>query len=202
MKKNELLINICLGCSLIYWGIAGFYTSNDTYESIPIIRIFITALNVLVGILILFRKPVLLNASLQANLISLPSFLCGGLLFKFAKPLFLWEAYIEILFIFGGSLTFISFLCLGRNFSILPKMRKIVSKGTFRWVRHPAYLGEMLMLLACLLSSDKWFSWVIFLLFIPSLVFRIQAEEKLLSKNEVYLNYKKEVKWRLIPFIW
>ena len=45
---------------------------------------------------------------------------------------------------FSTLLTVVSFLYLGRSFSITPEARELVTGGPFRYIRHPAYLGEML----------------------------------------------------------
>src|ERR1700722_18522498 len=41
----------------------------------------------------------------------------------------------------GVVLTQVSRVYMGRSFGILPANRGIVSKGPFRWVRHPIYFG-------------------------------------------------------------
>jgi len=201
MKKKEYLLNILLGVSLIYWGIAGFWMGLKQ-EELSVIRIFITILNLLVGVLILTRKPALETGALRSMLISLPSLICGGLLFKLAMPLHLWSIYGQGTFILGGAITVVSFLFLGRNFSILPAMRETVSKGAYRWVRHPAYFGEMLMLTACLFCMQSYWSVLPFVIFFPAIVYRILEEQKLLSTYANYSTYMAKVKWRLLPYIW
>jgi len=198
MQKGELIINFSLGGSLIFWGVAGFFQSPEY----SIIRIFITVLNLFVGSLIVLRKPVVKLGSLPSILISLPSLICGGLMFKLAPVPSNWNVYQESVFVLGGMVMLISFLFLGRNFSILPGLRQIVSKGPFLVIRHPAYFGETIMLLACLLAGTSLYSMLTLLIFIPSLVLRINAEEKLLAKDESYLIYQSKVKWKLIPYVW
>lgn len=201
MKPTDKLLNICFGFSLIYWGLAGFYfTFEDSGASF--LRIFITLLNITVGILILFRKPANKTISINSILISLPSLICGGLLFKLSTELSFWSVLTEILFIFGGTLTFISFLFLGRSFSIFPGIRQIVDRGVYQIVRHPAYLGESIMIAACLIEAKSSISIIPFIIFIPSLIIRINEEERLLMTTIKYQNYKKNVIWKIIPYVW
>ena len=201
MKKGELVLNLFLGLSLIYWGCAGFYFGYAE-SGHSLIRLFITFLNISVGFLIIFRKPALAIGSTHSVIVSLPSLICGGLIFKLAKPLHLWSDYTEITFIIGGCITLVSFLFLGRNFSILPGIRQVVSKGTFSIIRHPAYFGEIIMFSACLFAGQNILSLILFIIFIPGIVFRIKEEEGLLSKSVNYQKYKEEVRWKLLPFIW
>ena len=201
MTKEELVINWGFGLSLISWGVAGFFFNLDDITNSSV-RIFVTLLNLTVGFLLIYRKPVVVSGSVHSILVSLPSLICGGLMFKLSRPLHLWEGYCEVIFIFGGIITFTSFLFLGRSFAILPNMRQIVSKGTFRIIRHPAYFGESLMVIACLMAGKSLISLIPFVIFIPGILFRIREEERLLSKNISYQQYQQTVKWRLLPFIW
>ena len=201
MQFKEKLLNVCFGLSLFYWGVAGLFHDLDN-ASIPLLRWFITLLNFTVGGLIIFRKPVFNKGSIKSILISLPSLICGGLLFKFAKPLDAWSAQLQIVFVLGGTFALIAFLYLGRSFSIFPDLRKIKSRGAFRLIRHPSYFGEIVMITTCLLATEYWQSIFIYILFIPSIMFRIKEEEELLIISPDYRTYQEKVKWRLLPFVW
>lgn len=201
MDKKEKFLNLAFGISLIYWGVAGLYSAYES-SSIPFLRWFISVLNFSVGALIIFRKPVINKGSLRSIVVSLPSLILGGIIFKFAKPLDSWSISEQLIFVVGGSFSLISFFYLGRSFSIFPDLRDVKSNGTFRLVRHPSYLGEAIMITICLITTDYWQAYIVYVLFIPSLILRIKQEEKLLSTSEVYRTYQLRVKWRLIPYIW
>lgn len=201
MDYKERVLNILLGLSLIYWSFAGFYAAYSAAE-ITRLSILISLLNLTVGLLIIFRMPLIKAATSKALLISLPAFIAGGLLFKLAKPLLNWTATAEIIFTCGGVFTILSFLFLGKSFAILPGMRNVVSKGMYRLVRHPAYLGETMLVVACLISAETYWSFVVFALFVPGIILRIKAEESLLFQSPYYGQYANQVTWRLIPFVW
>lgn len=201
LSLEERVINWGFGLSLIFWGIAGFFSNIEVTLNSPV-RMLITILNMTVGFLLIFRKPLLVNGSMASILISLPSLICGGWIFKLSKPLLLWPGYAEALFLIGGTIALISFISLGRNFSILPTMRQITSGGTFRFIRHPAYFGETLMVVACIVAAEGWLSMLPFLIYVPGIIYRIKEEEELLSQNENYNRYKETVRWRLLPFVW
>ena len=50
-----------------------------------------------------------------------------------------------ILELLGVTLTQVARIYMGRSFGILPANRGIVSNGPFRWVRHPIYLGWLVL---------------------------------------------------------
>jgi len=83
------------------------------------------------------------------------------------------------------------------------RKQKLVSTGVYGCIRHPLYLGGILMFLGgpVLLGSIMGLlaGIILTLLFVG----RIAREEKLLQKElGGYETYKKKVKFRLIPFIW
>jgi protein-S-isoprenylcysteine O-methyltransferase Ste14 len=99
----------------------------------------------------------------------------------------------------GLLLTIWALIALGFSFSIAPEDRGIVTRGPYRFVRHPMYLGEILSLLGLCLSAQNTWNWFALLLFIRLLALRISAEERVL---ENYERYGKSVRWKLIPFLW
>ncbi|HEU4942388.1 MAG TPA: methyltransferase, partial [Gaiellaceae bacterium] len=48
---------------------------------------------------------------------------------------------------------FVSFLALGRCFGLLPEARGLVTRGPYRLVRHPVYLGEFAAVGGLVLAS-------------------------------------------------
>jgi len=166
------------------------------------VRITISTLNLIVGIFILLRMPVKQFGSLRLILAALPSLLVAGFAFKLSPRPDHWPLHAQILFAAGGIVASCSFLFLGKSFSILPALRDIVVKGPYRFIRHPAYLGELAMVLACGLAEPKLLTLAPFLIGVPLIVVRILAEEKLLSSDDGYCEYRRKVRFRLIPLVW
>ncbi len=201
MKAEERFFNLFLGMSIMCWGVAGLF-SDLPEPGLSVVRGLTTCFNIVVGALVLFRSQLQQGVSLSGLLSALPSLLLSGLLFRFSRPFHEWGGGLELLFAVGTLLALISLLNLGRNFSILPQRRGISEGGLYRLVRHPIYLGESLMLLACLLSAPKGLNLLVFILFVPFLVLRIHSEEKLLCEQASYLRYRGSVRWRLVPYLW
>ena len=81
--------------------------------------------------------------------------------------------------------------------------QKVVSTGVYGWIRHPLYLGGILMFLGAPLLLGSIYGFIVGLLMSLSLVLRIIGEEKMLTeKLEGYADYKKKVRYRLIPHVW
>ena len=81
--------------------------------------------------------------------------------------------------------------------------QELVDSGLYGFVRHPMYLASILLFLAMPLILGSLISFFVFLIYPIIIVLRIINEEKVLEKElKGYIEYKKKVKYRLIPFIW
>jgi protein-S-isoprenylcysteine O-methyltransferase Ste14 len=126
-----------------------------------------------------------------------------------------WTAHFPLwLKVLGGLALLPSFFFILRAFAdntfLSPVVRiqedrkqRVVSTGVYGFVRHPMYLGTVLLSIGAptLLGS----LWGIGLSFLGTLLVagRIVGEEKMLTDElEGYADYKKKVRYRLIPFVW
>ena len=81
--------------------------------------------------------------------------------------------------------------------------QKVVDTGMYGIVRHPMYMTTVLLFLSIPLVLGSWIGFAIFMVYPFLLVKRIKNEEKVLEEGlEGYSEYKKKVKYRMIPFIW
>lgn len=81
--------------------------------------------------------------------------------------------------------------------------QKVIDTGLYGIVRHPMYSVTLLLFLSMPLVLGSIYSFVIFLVYPFIIAKRIKHEEKFLEKElNGYTEYKKKVKYRLIPFIW
>lgn len=79
----------------------------------------------------------------------------------------------------------------------------VVDTGLYSIVRHPMYAVTLLLFLSMPLVLGSLISFVIFLAYPIIIAKRIRGEEKLLEEELTgYCEYKKKVKYRLIPFLW
>jgi len=81
--------------------------------------------------------------------------------------------------------------------------QQTVSTGVYGVVRHPFYLGGILMFIGapCLMGSI--YGFIISIILCLMFVIRIINEENMLVEElDGYAEYKKKVKYRLIPYVW
>lgn len=83
------------------------------------------------------------------------------------------------------------------------KGQKVIDTGLYKVVRHPMYLATILLFLSMPLILNSFISFIIFLMYPFIITKRIKYEEQVLEKElEGYKEYKKKVKYKMIPFIW
>ena len=95
---------------------------------------------------------------------------------------------------------------LGRQYSVyitLQKDHKLVTSGPYRFIRHPRYLGVMVVALGLSLLFRAWIGIASAPLLLGVLVFRLTDEEKLMHAafGDEWVAYTHR-SWRLIPYIY
>jgi protein-S-isoprenylcysteine O-methyltransferase Ste14 len=81
--------------------------------------------------------------------------------------------------------------------------QNVIDTGMYGIVRHPMYSATLLLFLSIPLVLGSIYSFIIFLFYPIIIAKRIKYEEEFLENELVgYIEYKKKVKYRLIPFVW
>ena len=81
--------------------------------------------------------------------------------------------------------------------------QQVISTGMHALVRHPMYFGALFLLIGTPLALGSWWSLLLNPIFLPILYFRIANEEEVLARDlPGYTEYRDQVRYRLIPYIW
>lgn len=81
--------------------------------------------------------------------------------------------------------------------------QRVIDTGLYGMVRHPMYMSTLLLFLSMPLVLGSVLSFAIMLAYIPIIAKRIRNEEQVLENGlEGYTEYKKRVKYKVIPFVW
>ena len=175
----------------------------------------------IVGIILMIKSPDLLRKRLNSKekeskqqiliLLGGVIFICGfvvsGLNYRFEWIILpKWIIFIAtIIFLFGYVLyaeVLRENMYLSRIIEV-QENQKVIDTGLYGIVRHPMYSSTILLFLSIPLVLGSLFSFLIFMLYPIIIIKRIKNEEQVLEQGlKGYLEYKKKVKYRLIPFIW
>ena len=81
--------------------------------------------------------------------------------------------------------------------------QKVIDTGLYGIVRHPMYLCTVILFLAMPLVLGSPISFVIMMVYLPIIAGRIRNEEQVLENGlEGYSDYKRRVRYKVIPYVW
>ena len=216
----EAIIKFVLGVVII--GLIIFVPANTInywngwlFMGILFIPMFIA------GIVMMVKSPELLRKRLNAKekekeqkhvvalsgLMFLAGFIIAGLNYRYS-----WIVMPNIVVIISSIIFIISYILyaevlrenayLSRTIEV-QENQKVVDTGLYGIVRHPMYAVTILLFLSMPLVLGSLISFIIFLVYPFIIAKRIKNEEAVLEKELVgYAEYKKKVKYKVIPYIW
>ncbi len=174
-----------------------------------------------VGAVLMVKNPALLKSRLDAKekqkeqdtvvklsgLMFLAGFVTAGVGFRFGWYMLpKWAVAVGAVLFLTGYALYAEVLrentYLSRTIGVQEGQR-VIDTGLYGVVRHPMYSATVLMFLSIPIVLGSLWSLLIFSFYLPIIARRIHKEEAFLEKELVgYTDYKKKVKYRLIPFIW
>jgi protein-S-isoprenylcysteine O-methyltransferase Ste14 len=113
-----------------------------------------------------------------------------------------WPAAGLVLVTLAAGLSLVTLLTLGRLFGVRPALRGLATSGPYRFVRHPMYLSYFLADIGYNLQEWNFVTLLLVLVGWASLVYRVHAEERLLSQHAEWPAYVVLVRYRLLPGLW
>ena len=173
------------------------------------------------GIVLMCKNPDLLRKRLNAKekeaeqslviklsgLMFLLGFVTAGLDFRFqwiVLPAWVsWAAAVVFLlsyFLFAEVLRENTYL--SRTVEV-QENQTVIDTGLYGIVRHPMYSATIILFLSMPLVLGYLISFAVFLIYPAIIAKRIRNEEKVLENGLAgYIEYKKKVKYKVIPFLW
>jgi protein-S-isoprenylcysteine O-methyltransferase Ste14 len=81
--------------------------------------------------------------------------------------------------------------------------QRVIDTGPYAKVRHPMYVGMIIMALGTPLALGSYIALPVFALIVPTLAFRLIHEERVLRRDlPGYAEYCERVRFRLLPGVW
>lgn len=191
------------------------YTNGWIFMGILFIPMF------LAGIVMMCKNPELLKKRLNAKeeqseqqfviklsgLMFVLGFVTAGFNFRFSW--FMLPDWIVRIAVIVFLLAYLMYAEVLRENTYLARTvkvqenQKVIDTGLYGIVRHPMYSATIILFLSMPLVLGSPVSFVIFLAYPVILARRIHNEEEVLEKElQGYTEYKKRVKYRIIPFVW
>ena len=174
-----------------------------------------------VGVVMMAKNPELLRKRLNAKeketeqkavvamstLLFIAAFVLAGLNWRFGWcQLPEWLVWAAALLFLASYLLYAEVMrentFLSRTIEV-QEGQKVFDTGLYGIVRHPMYTATTVMFLTMPLVLGSPFSFLIMLGYLPVIAKRISNEEAVLDDGlEGYKDYKKKVKYKMIPYLW
>ena len=175
----------------------------------------------MVGIILMIKNPDLLSKRLNSKeneseqkvllllggIMFIGGFIVAGLNYRFQWMIIpKWMIIIATIIFLLAYLLYAEVLRENMYLSRIIEVQenqKVIDIGLYGIVRHPMYVSTILLFLSIPLVLGSLVSFLIFLIYPVIIAKRIKNEEQVLEQGlEGYWEYKKKVKYKLIPFIW
>ena len=173
------------------------------------------------GVVLIFRNPELLRKRLEAKeeekeqkwvvalsgLLFIAMFVVAGLNRRYLWWMLPdWAVYSAAVLFLVGYLLYAEVLrenvWLSRTIEV-QEHQKVVDTGLYGIVRHPMYAATLILFLTMPLVLASPWAFVIMLFYIPVIDKRIRNEEMVLEEGlKGYKEYKKRVRYKVVPFVW
>jgi protein-S-isoprenylcysteine O-methyltransferase Ste14 len=102
----------------------------------------------------------------------------------------------------AAGLSLASLLVIRKRFGVRPALRGLVTNGPYRFVRHPMYLSYVIGDIGYNLEEWNFVTLLLVLIGWASLLYRIHAEERVISQDAAWVGYVAHVRYRLVPGLW
>ena len=110
--------------------------------------------------------------------------------------------YGGLLMLVGLAISLSAQLSLRRSFGVVAANRGVRTGGAYRLVRHPMYLGYFFTQLGFLLANPALWNLALCVVWTACQIYRVHAEERMLSEDGAYTAFAQRVPYRLVPFVY
>ncbi|MBQ1252216.1 MAG: isoprenylcysteine carboxylmethyltransferase family protein [Firmicutes bacterium] len=213
---TKYLMGLFLVGVILFWPAGGF----DYWEGWLFIALLFVPM-LLLGVVLYLKSPSLLEKRLNVKekrsaqkgvvgvsaLLFLAGFILAGLDHRYG-----WTSVPTVVVIIASVILLLSYgmyaevmrenAYLSRTVEVT-EGQEVVDTGLYGVIRHPMYTSTILLFLSIPLVLGSWISFVCFLPYPAVIIVRLKNEEQLLETElKGYKEYKKRVRYRLLPFIW
>jgi protein-S-isoprenylcysteine O-methyltransferase Ste14 len=160
---------------------------------------------IVLGIALTRRHPTVRDYSVASSIAVAMSYI-----YPYAQVIYLrwspgetaWPTAGLVMVTLAAGLSLGSLLTIRRLFGIRPALRGLTTSGPYRFVRHPMYLSYLIADIGYNLQEWNFITLLLVLVGWASLVYRIYAEERVLSQHAEWPAYVTSVRYRLFPGLW
>jgi protein-S-isoprenylcysteine O-methyltransferase Ste14 len=168
-------------------------------------RLYVLQHLLVLGFALTRSEPLIADHSVPSNIAVGVAYLCP---YAQVICLYWWPGKVAwpegglVLVTLAAVFSVVCLLTLGKRFGVRPALRGLVTRGPYRVVRHPLYLSYVIAAIGFNFQMWNLATLLLVLLGWASMVYRIIAEEQILSRDPMWPSYVARVKYRLVRGLW
>ena len=198
LKSRNFSFLLCL-----FWGYFTFIHTRSLLKGFDLTELLWLAYNVTISLLFLIRvRPSVVSMNIIHWATALITSFSGFFFMEGAnsKPIILLTS--EVLIVFAILLGIVTAIILERSYDFLPALRHVKTRYVYQIVRHPMYVSSIIIKLGYVLKNASMYNSVLLVVIIVLYDRRARFEEDIMSHDDSYVEYIKQVKYRFIPGIY
>ena len=168
-------------------------------------RLYVLQHLLVLGFALTRSEPLIADHSVVSNIAVGVAYLCP---YAQVICLYWWPGNVAwpegglVLVTLAAVFSGVCLLTLGKRFGVRPALRGLVTRGPYRLVRQPLYLSYVIAAIGFNLQVWNLATLLLVLLGWVAMVYRVVAEERILSRDPMWLSYVALVRYCLIPRVW
>jgi protein-S-isoprenylcysteine O-methyltransferase Ste14 len=102
----------------------------------------------------------------------------------------------------GLTMAIVALGSLRRSFGLAPANRGVKTNGMYRFVRHPLYAAYLVTFVGYVLAYPAVWNFAVLACSIAGQLLRMTFEERLLLRDQQYVDYAARTRFRIIPGVY
>ena len=188
----------------LFWGYFSLIGTLALLKGFDFTQLLWLIYNVTISLLFLIRiKPTVVSMN--------PIHWAVALITSFSGFFFVKESAENnsiLLFIAGALILFailqgiLTAVVLGKSYDFLPALRHVKTKYIYQIIRHPMYLSSIIIKLGYVLKNFSVYNVLLLIVIVVLYNKRSKYEESIMSNDNKYVDYLRQVKYRFVPGIY
>ena len=179
------------------WAVLLFFQTYHASTQLSLSSVALVVINSVTLVFFLIRRDATSVGSKSDCVIALVgTFFCSLLTGYELRDTALLPTTIQAIGLAGWGL---SIATLGRSLAIAPADRGLVTRGPYRYIRHPIYAFEAIFFIGWVIAVPTPWNVAIVSIWCALQITRIIREERILGD---YDEYRRIVRWRILPGVW
>jgi protein-S-isoprenylcysteine O-methyltransferase Ste14 len=187
----------------LFWGYFSLIGAQTLLKGFDFTELLWLIYNVTISLLFLIRvRPLAVSMNPIHWAVALLTSFSGFVFLRGGANNYFMSLTANVLIYCALLLGIFTAIILGRSYDFLPALRHVRTEYAYQIIRHPMYLSSIVIKLGYVLKNPSIYNVVLVGIIIVLYDKRAKYEENIMSYDNSYKGYLKQVKYRFLPGIY